>query len=111
MICMDSKTSKYIPRTIYLDAENIEKLDEIVKYTGLNSSQIFRRILTKINKEEVETKEEKFKRLSKSGRGKLMEKPSDLEDIHLDDLAGIITNGKPIDSVKATRQIRKGNYP
>ena len=107
---MDSKTSKYIPKTIYLDNENIEKLDEIVKYTGLNPSQIFRRFLSKVTKEELETKEEKFKRLSKSGRGKLMEKPSDLEKIHLDDLAGIITDVKPIDSVKAIRQIRKGDY-
>jgi len=107
---MDSKTNKYIPKTIYLDAEDIEKLGEIVEYTGLNPSQIFRRILPKINKEDIETKEEKFKRLSKSGRGKLMEKPSDLEKIHLDDLAGIITDVKPIDSVKAIRQIRKGDY-
>jgi len=108
---MDSKTSKYVPRTVYLDSENIEKLDEIVKYTGLNPSQIFRRVLAKINKEEIETKEEKFKRLSKSGRGKLMEKPSDLENIHMEDLFGVITDAKHIDSVKLTRQIRKGDYP
>lgn len=107
---MDSKTSKYIPRTIYLDNENIEKLDEIVKYTGLNPSQVFRRILPKIKKEEIETKEEKFKRLSKSGQGKLIKKPFELEDIHIDDLVGIITDGKPIDSVKAAKQIRKGEY-
>ena len=110
MIYMDSKTSKYIPKTIYLDNKNIEKLEEIVKYTGLNPSQIFRRILGKISKEEIETKEEKFKRLSKSGRGKLMEKPHDLENIRLGDLVGIITDGKPIDSVKATKQIRKRDF-
>ena len=107
---MDSKTSKYVPRTIYLDNENIEKLDEIVKYTGLNPSQIFRRFLAKISKEEIETKEEKFKRLSKSGRGNLIEKPSNIENIHMEDLFGVIEDAKPIDSVKATRQIRKGNY-
>jgi hypothetical protein len=106
---MDSKTSKYIPKTIYLDNENAEKLDEIVEYTGLNPSQIFRRILAKISKEEIETKEEKFKRLSKSGHGELMENPSDLESIHMEDLFGVITDAKHINSVKLARQIRKGD--
>jgi hypothetical protein len=106
---MGSKTSRYIPKTIYLDNEDIEKLDEIVEYTGLNPSQIFRRILAKINKEDLETKEEKFKRLSKSGRGKLIKKPSELENIHMNDLKGVINDGKNIDSVKAVRQIRKGD--
>ena len=107
---MESKTRKYIPKTIYLDSEDIEKLDEIVNYTGLNPSQIFRRILTRINKEELETKEEKFKRLSKSGHGKLVKKPSKHENIHMDDLLGIVTDGKPVGSAKATKQIRKGHY-
>jgi hypothetical protein len=106
---MDSKTRKYIPKTIYLDKEDIEKLDEVVEYTGLNPSQIFRRILSTINKEDLETKEEKFKRLSKSGRGKLVTKPSNNENFRMDDLLGSVTDGKPIDSVKAVRQARKGN--
>ena len=105
---MDTKTSKYIPKTIYLDSENIEKLDEIVEYTGLNPSQIFRRVLANINKEELETKEEKFKRLSKSGNGKLMEKPSDLEDVHMEDFFGAIKDAKHTNTVKLTRQVKKG---
>ena len=107
---MDSKTSKYVPKTIYLDSDDIEKLNEIVESTGLNPSQIFRRILSKIKKEDLETKEEKFKRLSKSGHGKLVKKPTEHENIHMDDLLGIITDGKPIDAVKAARQTRKKNY-
>ena len=106
---MDSKKNKYIPKTIYLDKADIEKLDEIVEYTGLNPSQIFRRVLANIDKKDLETKEEKFKRLSKSGRGKLVTKPSDNENIHIDDLLGTITDGIRIDSVKAVRQTRKGN--
>jgi len=107
---VEEKTSKYVPRTIYLDSENIEKLEEIVEETGLNPSQIFRRILKNINMEEIETKEEKFKRLSKSGQGRLIEKPTELDDIHIDDLLGVITDGKHIDSLEATRQVRRGDY-
>jgi len=104
---MDSK-KKYLQKTIYLDKEDLEKLDEIVEYTGLNPSQIFRRILKKIDKEEIESKEEKFKRLSKSGHGKLIEKSSNPENFHIDDLLGTIEDGKPVDSVKVIRDIRIG---
>jgi len=110
VIKVEAKSNKYTPKTIYLDKENLEKLEEIVNYTGLNPSQIFRRVIPNIKKEDVETKEEKFKRLSKSGRGKLIEKPDNYETVHLKELAGCITDAKPIDSVRATRQIRKGDY-
>jgi hypothetical protein len=107
---MDLKSDKYIPRTIYLDKKNIEKLDNLVQYTGLNSSQIFRQILPMIKKEEIETEEEKFKKLNKTGHEKLTNKLSEDDNIHMDDLIGIITDGKPIDSLDSVRQIRKGDY-
>ena len=107
---MDSKTSKYVPKTIYLDKEDVEKLEEIVDYTGLNPSQIFRRILANINKEDLETKEEKFKRLSKSGNGKLIKKSSEGEKTHMDDLRGIIDDGENVDSVETVRRMREGGY-
>ena len=106
---MEAKINKYLPRTIYLDNENIEKLDEIVEHTGLNPSQIFRRILKNIDKEEIETKEEKFRRLSKSGRGRLIETPSKKKNIHIDDLLGVIDDGKPVDSVNIAMQFREGD--
>lgn len=106
---MESK-SKYVPKTIYLDSEDLEKLDEIMEYTGMNPSQIFRRILANINKEDLETKEEKFKRLSKSGKGKLIKKPSNQEEVHMDDLRGIIDDGENVDSVEATKEIRRGDF-
>jgi hypothetical protein len=63
-----------------------------------------------INKEYLEIKEEKFKKLSKSYCDKSINKQYRDKNIHMEELMDSIIGATPIGSVKAVREVRNGDY-